>query len=254
MQRGGDPADLIGGRRQQMGAAEDQMDRLVDHRPGSLDDFLDGRVTATDDQHDAIRGIDRQRDFHDVQVDAPRPLQEDQVKSGCDLGRLGNPREVAFGPWAAKTQGLRRISIKVTHLRRQGFVALVEGPRQRSPENPEVFLGNVDLRIRVDSEQVVQAAGMVTVAMGHDREVELGKVDPFGLHVVCKDLGIVPGVEENAFATIFDERSKSPILLHRRGLAEGIVENGDLRLARLRERCRCAERRPSTEKQQHGQS
>ncbi len=56
--------------------------------------------------------------------------------------------------------------------------------------------------------QVVQATGMVAMAMGHDHEIERGQVDTLGLHVVRKDLGVVAGVEQDALAAILDEGGK----------------------------------------------
>ena len=74
---------------------------------------------------------------------------------------------------------------------------------------------------------------MVAVTMGHDCEIQLPEVDTLGLHIVSEDVGIVAGVEQNALAAIFDEGEEPPILLHRGGLAEGIVKYGDLGCARL---------------------
>jgi hypothetical protein len=51
---------------------------------------------------------------------------------------------------------------------------------------------------------------------------------------VRKDFGIVPGIKQDALAPIFDKGSKAPIHSHVRGLAEGIVENGDLGLVGIR--------------------
>ena len=68
---------------------------------------------------------------------------------------------------------------------------------------------------------------MVCMAMGDHHEVELGEVHALGLDVVGQDFGIVAGVEENPLAVDLDKRGKSPILLQRPVLAEGIVEDGD---------------------------
>jgi hypothetical protein len=47
---------------------------------------------------------------------------------------------------------------------------------------------------------MIQAAGMVAVAMRHDGKVERGEIDALGLHVVRKDLGVFARVEQDAFA------------------------------------------------------
>ena len=87
------------------------------------------------------------------------------------------------------------------------------------------------------------------MAMGHDHEVERGQVDTLGLHVVRKDLGVVAGVEQDALAAVLDEGGESPVLLHRRGFAERIVEDGDLGLVLLGEGRCYARRGPAATKQ-----
>src|SRR5262249_59641321 len=87
-----------------------------------------------------------------------------------------------------------------------------------------------------DREKMVQAGGMVAMAVRDNGEIKLPQIDAFGVDIVSKDIGIVAGVEQNALAAILDERGKPPVLLHRRGLAERVVKNRDLRRARLCER------------------
>ena len=87
------------------------------------------------------------------------------------------------------------------------------------------------------------------MAMRHHHEVERGQVDTLGLHVVRKDLGVVARVEQDALAAVLDEGREAPVLLHRRGFAERIVEDGDLGLVRLGERRCCACHGPAATKQ-----
>src|SRR5580704_3116547 len=70
--------------------------------------------------------------------------------------------------------------------------------------------------------------------MGHNCEVQLFQVDALGLHIMREDVRVVAGVEQDAFAAILDKGGEPPIFLHRRGLAEGIVKDGDLGCIRLR--------------------
>ena len=71
---------------------------------------------------------------------------------------------------------------------------------------------------------------MVTVTVRHDDEVQPGQVYVLGLRVQRQDLGVVAGVEQDALATVVDERGVPPVLLHGRGLTECVIEDGDLRL------------------------
>ena len=67
---------------------------------------------------------------------------------------------------------------------------------------------------------------MVGVAVGDHHKIEFGEVDAQRLHVVLKNRGIVPGVEQDPLAVVLDERGKSPVLGQLLRFAEGIVENG----------------------------
>ncbi len=51
---------------------------------------------------------------------------------------------------------------------------------------------------------------MVAVAMRDDNEVEPPEIDPERPHVEGEDVGVIPGVEENAFAPLLDEGGKTP--------------------------------------------
>src|SRR5215831_2501302 len=114
------------------------MYRLVE-RTCRLDDLLDCWMTTPDNENDPVGGVDRQRDFLHFQVGTPSSLQEDQLESGRHFGRLAHPGEIAFRPRAAETEGLGRFPVEISHFRRKGLVALVEGSGQSCPEHPEVF-------------------------------------------------------------------------------------------------------------------
>src|SRR5262249_38713541 len=85
-------------------------------------------------------------------------------------------------------------------------------------------------------------ARMVAVAMGDNCEIQLPQVDALGLDIVRENLRVVAGIKQDPLAAILDKRGKSPILRHRRGLAEGVVKNRDLRGARFRVCRMCADR------------
>ena len=57
---------------------------------------------------------------------------------------------------------------------------------------------------------------MVAMPVRNNGEIELGKVDALGFHVLRKDVGVVTGIKEDALAAIFNQRGKPPVLLHRR--------------------------------------
>src|SRR6516162_2733329 len=138
-----------------MRAAQDQMYRLIDRTLGRLDDLFDCWMTAPDNENNAVGRVDRQRDFLHLQVDAPSPIQQDQMESGRHLGRLGYPCEIALRPRAAETQRLRRSPVEITHVRRQGFVSPVESAWQGRTEHTEVFLRHIDLHRGVDLQKMI---------------------------------------------------------------------------------------------------
>src|SRR4029079_10689348 len=61
-------------------------------------------------------------------------------------------------------------------------------------------------------------------------EVQLGQVDALGLRVLRENIRVVAGVEEDTLAAVLYESGIPPVLLHGGRLAEGIIEDGDLRL------------------------
>ena len=71
---------------------------------------------------------------------------------------------------------------------------------------------------------------MIAVPVGHNDEVQLREVDVFRFGVLGENVGVVSCIEQNAFAAIFDKGGIAPVLLHRRSLAEGVIEDGDLGL------------------------
>ena len=97
----------------------------------------------------------RQRDFLHLEVDAPGPIQQDQMESGCHFGRLGYPRKVAFRPRAAETQRLGWAPVEITHVRRKRLVAPIESARQGRAEHTEVFLRRIDLHAGVDLQKMI---------------------------------------------------------------------------------------------------
>ena len=112
-------------------------------------------MTAPDNENNPIGRVDRQGDFLHLEVDAPGPIQQDQMESGCHFGRLGYPRKVAFRPRAAETQRLGWAPVEITHVRRKRFVAPIESPRQSRAEHTEVFLRRIDLHAGVDLQKMI---------------------------------------------------------------------------------------------------
>src|SRR5207249_3053593 len=112
-------------------------------------------VAAPDNENNPVGRVDRQRDFLHLQVGAPSPIQQDQMKSGRHFGRLGYPREIAFRPWAAEPKRLGRSPVEITHFRRKGLVAPVESAWQSRAEHPEAFLRRVDLHGGVDLQEMI---------------------------------------------------------------------------------------------------
>src|SRR5262245_22693810 len=125
-QRSRHVADLVVLRRQQMSAAQDQMHRLVERALSRLDNLFDCGMAASDNEDYSIGCVDRQRDFLHFQVDAPSAVQQDDMETRRYFGRLADPREIPFGPWAAETKRLRWPAVEVPHIRRKRLVAPVE--------------------------------------------------------------------------------------------------------------------------------
>src|SRR5947207_2306130 len=96
----------------------------------------------------------------------------------------------------------------------------------------------------------------ITVAVRHDDKVQPGQIYALGFRVSRQDVGVVAGVEQDALPTVVDDRGVAPVLLHGRRLAEGVIEDDDLRLRRIGAHCggwrgrRCA---PGESADQRGQ-
>ena len=78
---------------------------------------------------------------------------------------------------------------------------------------------------------------MISMTVGDDDEIEPLQVDPQRLDVVGEDVGVIPGVEENAFAGVFNQRGESPVAAEISPRPEGVVQDGDaMRFGRGRPR------------------
>src|SRR5262249_41494856 len=146
------------------------------------------------------------------------------MESGRHFGRLGYPCEIALRPRAAETQRLRRSPVEITHVRRKGFVALIESAWQGRAEHTEVFLrrpnvfwGPIVFTCGVDIKKMFYPGRVVAVGLGENCETQLPQVDALGLDFVRKNLRVVAGIKQDPLTAILDERGKSPILRHRRG-------------------------------------
>jgi hypothetical protein len=70
---------------------------------------------------------------------------------------------------------------------------------------------------------------MIAVAMRHDHEIKLRQVNVARLYVAGEDGGVVPGVKQDSFSRVLNERRLTPVLLHLACLAERIVKHSDSR-------------------------
>src|SRR5262249_19045727 len=154
---------------------------------------------------------------------------QDEMKSRRHLGCPGYPAEVGFGPRRAEPKRVRRFSVEVSHVGGKRVVAPVKGAWQRCTKDSEILLWRINLHRRIDFQKVIEPARLIAMAMRDDRKVELLQVDTRGFDIVREDLRIIAGVEQNPLAAILDEGRKSPVLCQRRSLAEGVVQNRDLR-------------------------
>src|SRR5262245_42570023 len=111
-------------------------------------------MTAPRDQDNPVRCVDRQRDFLHLQIDAPSPVQQNEMEAWCYFGCLRHPGEITFRPRAAKTKRVGRLAIEISHILRKGFVAPVETAWQSRAEHTEVLLRCIDLYSGVDFQKV----------------------------------------------------------------------------------------------------
>src|SRR5260370_18344874 len=100
------------------------------------------------------------------------------MKPGHYFGCLGHQGEIALGPRSAESYRLGRLAVEVAHFRRQRFLALVKGSWQGRAKDSEIFLRGINRHARVHPQQVIQAAGVIAMAMGDYDEIELGELDP----------------------------------------------------------------------------
>lgn len=63
--------------------------------------------------------------------------------------------------------------------------------------------------------------------MGDDDEVQPRQVDTERPRVLGEQLGVVPGVEEDALAAVLDERGEAPVEPNIVVLGEGVGDDGD---------------------------
>src|SRR5262245_29278382 len=133
-----------------MRSAYDKMDRFVGRTLGRLDDLLDGWMTASHDENDPIRGVDRECDLFHFQIHTPSAVQQNEMEARCNLHCLRDPSKIARRPRATELNGLRWLPVEITHFRRKRFVASVETTRQRPAEHAEIFLRRVNLHTRID--------------------------------------------------------------------------------------------------------
>jgi len=97
-----------------MEAASDQVNLFVDlARLG--DDILDPRMRTADDQDDAVRGIDGQRQF----LGAGGVGNEgDEPDAGGNLGGLVDRREIGVSPGGPEFHDFRWLAVVIAHFRR----------------------------------------------------------------------------------------------------------------------------------------
>jgi len=95
---------------------------------------------------------------------------------------------------------------------------------------------NGDARVRLQDGR--ETARVVSMTVRDDDGVESLEVDAERLHVGGKDPGVVSGVEQDALASVFDERRETPVPLECRRLSESVIENGNpLRLLGAHRNC-----------------
>ena len=89
----------------------------------------------------------------------------------------------------------------------------IKKPRRResagaADEYAEVLLRRIDRHVGVDTQQVVQTARIVSVAVRDDDEIERREIDILGAHIVRKDVGVVAGIKEDALSAVLNECRK----------------------------------------------
>ena len=236
----------------EMEPAGDKMDARIDLRRG-FHDLIDARMRAAHHHHHALGRVDGKRQLAQFQRSGFVGDQCDQMDTGGDLGVLVDQLEVGAGPRGTEVHHFRWCAVIVSLLWRERRVLTIEGAGQVSAIDAEALLGRIDFYPGIHAQEIGHAAHVIAVAVRHDDEVELGQVDALGLRILRQKVGVVAGVEQNALAGILDERGIAPVLLHRGKLAEGVIEHGDLRLARVSARRRGWRSRRGASCEKHGQ-
>jgi len=65
------------------------------------------------------------------------------------------------------------------------------------------------------------------MAVGDDRIIQRSQIEPGSLKVLFEYRFVVPRIEQDFLAFIFDQRGKTPVLVESRIISESVVEDGD---------------------------
>lgn len=210
-----------------MQSAEDNVDAGV-YCSGGLQDFFDAGVGAAVDEQEAVGLFDGEGEFRHFEEAFALRDGGHEKDSGRDFGEFIDEDEISGVIEFPEIESVGIGAIEVAHFGGKRSVgAEVRGRDGRAAKTVGAIAGNVHGNRGVDFEDVFEAGGVIGVAMRDDHEIEFGEIDAEGFDVVLENVGVVTGIEKNAFAVVFDERGEAPIFGDEFGIAEGVVEDGD---------------------------
>src|SRR2546425_19991 len=103
----------------------------------------------------------------------------------------------------------------------------LEGIWQAAAEHSSAFARDINRHRRIHFQQIRQSSAVIAVPVGDDHEIEFRQINAERLDVSLENVGVVPGVKENALPVVLDQRGEAPVLYHLLRIREGIVEDGD---------------------------
>src|SRR5258708_2016196 len=192
---------------------------------GSLQDFLDSRVRATDDNRKAVGPAENERQLAKFESAGSLRDGENDEDTRGNLGQFVNQLEVPTTPRVSGRNLVRIFPIVIAHALGERGNRLNQCRRSGATKDAERFHGSIDGNARVNGQKIFQSRGMVRMTVRNDDKIQLGEIHAEGFDVILECRRIVAGVEEYALTVMFDESRKAPVLRDSLVVGKRVVEN-----------------------------